>query len=192
LSELLYPTNNCLANSTVRKTKMFIDLLPPFFLPLLCELKQRKHKAESSNLQSQITKLASQLKDTTGALDTSQNQLHKLETSLSSAHEEITRLRASLQHAEAVQEANGEREEMEARFELELRLGKQKAGLQLAKQQLLVVELERRCFKLESRLEQVSAENESHVVRSLLSHQIDESWRWLISLMRSLDGSSVH
>ncbi|KAJ9092549.1 hypothetical protein QFC21_006780 [Naganishia friedmannii] len=126
-------------------------------------LLERKHKAESSNLQSQVSKLSSQLSDTTGALSTSQNQLHKLTTSLASAEEEMTRLRAFAQQAEEMREAHADREEMQARFELEMRLVQQKAGLQAAKHELVVLECERTYLKLERRFEQVSAENEGYI-----------------------------
>ncbi|KAJ9112246.1 hypothetical protein QFC22_006330 [Naganishia vaughanmartiniae] len=129
--------------------------------PVRARLAMMDKQMDQLHKEKSLLELQSQLKDTTGALDTSQNQLHKLETGLSSAREEITRLRASVQQADELREAGDEKAEMQARFELELRLAKQKAGLQVAKQQLVYVELERQYSKLESRFEQVSVEVES-------------------------------
>jgi uncharacterized protein YcaQ len=78
-------------------------------------------------------------------------------------------LRASVQQAEEIREASNESREMQARYELEMRLVKQKAALQAAKQQLVFVELERQHHKLESRFEDVSAENQDRIVRPLSS-----------------------
>ena len=127
-------------------------------------LLQRKHKAESSALQSQVSKLQSQIKDTTGALDTSQNQLRKFEASLKSAREEITLLKAAVERAQEQQALSARDEEVRATYELEIRLVKQKAGLQVAKQQLAYVELERRCSKAETKLDDAEVERQRYWV----------------------------
>jgi chromosome segregation ATPase len=132
---------------------------------------QRKHKAESSALQSQVAKLQAQLKDTNGALDTSQNQLHKFEASLSSAHEEITNLKNAVESAQRKQASAAKDEEVRAGYELEMRLVKQKAGLQVAKQQLAYVELERRCSKLEGKLNDAIVNGQRHQVREIVLHR---------------------
>lgn len=54
---------------------------------------------------------------------------------------------------------------MKATYELEMRLVKQKAGLQVAKKELAFVELERRYAKLEARFDDVASENGRHIVR---------------------------
>lgn len=76
-------------------------------------------------------------------------------------------MRASVQQAEEIREASNESREMQARYELEMRLVKQKAALQAAKQQLVFVELERQHHKLESRFEEVFVEKEDRIVRPL-------------------------
>ncbi|GHJ90049.1 hypothetical protein NliqN6_6451 [Naganishia liquefaciens] len=125
-------------------------------------LLERKHKAESSALQSQVSKLQSQLKDTTGALDTSQNQLRKFEASLTSAREKITTLQNAVARAQQEQISSARDEEVRATYELEMRLVKQKAGLQVAKQELAYVELERRCSKLEIKLDDAVVEGQRY------------------------------
>lgn len=116
-------------------------------------------------MQSQVAKLQAQLKDTNGALDTSQNQLHKFEASLSSAHAEITNLKNAVKDAQQQQASAARDEEVKAGYELEMRLVKQKAGLQVAKQQLAYVELERRCSKLEDKLNDAVLDGKRHQVR---------------------------
>lgn len=65
-----------------------------------------------------------------------------------------------------MREADARGEEVRATYELEMRLVKQKAGLQVAKKELAFVELERRYAKLEARFDGVASENERHVVRT--------------------------
>ena len=76
-----------------------------------------------------------------------------------------------------MREADARGEEVKATYELEMRLVKQKAGLQVAKKELAFVELERRYAKLEARFDDVANENERRIVR-----------RSKLMWMRSIDG----